>query len=80
MYNIDGYQNNNPYLSDAQSLLNKFFGATPGQPLKLPIEIPPIALEQETLKEMAEMVYIGTGIIAVGIVGGALIKAWIQQR
>lgn len=66
-------------LGDVQSFLNKILGATPDKPLQLPIAIPPIEVAQTTMDELAEMMYIGMGIIAGGIVAGAVVKGIIQR-
>jgi len=58
-----------------QSVINRLIGATTDEPLELPIKIPPIELEKETMKTMGYYLLGTGGLLGLGIVLGALIKS-----
>jgi len=76
------YYNRRPVLSwspemgqGTQDWLNKLVGASPGEPIKIPIELPEIMISKETMNDFQNTMILSTGIIAGGIIIGQLVRS-----
>lgn len=74
--------NDNPFLSECtqgmsgagQTILNQILGATPENPIHLPIVLPDITISKDTMDEFRNAAIGGTIIIGVAIIAGRALQ------